>query len=115
MKETGNLFEPVGSLDAELVERLLVRDQVRIERIVSRGHSTPAGRWYDQPEDEWVVVLRGSATLRIEDGQPCQMVPGDWVFLPAHRRHRVEATADDVDTIWLAVFVAGRDDPDRGS
>lgn len=76
---------------------------VKIERIVSQSHSTPAGVWYDQDQEEWVIVLRGQATLQFEHGEPVQMKAGDYVTIPTHLRHRVEET--NPDTIWLVVHV----------
>jgi cupin 2 domain-containing protein len=77
---------------------------VRIERIVSTGHSSPEGFWYDQPDDEFVVLLAGSATLCFEqDGRRLELIPGDWVEISAHVRHRVECTEANGPTVWLAV------------
>ena len=76
---------------------------VRIERIVSHGHASPNGFWYDQDENEWVIVLKGAARLRIGD-QTVELNPGDFVTIPAHKKHRVEWTTPDEPTIWLAVF-----------
>jgi len=100
-----NLFESIpAELPDELIEPLLDSRNVRIERIVSRGHSSPDGFWYDQNQPEWVVVLRGAATLRFEDqDEPVEMKAGDFVQIPAHARHRVECTTSDEPTIWLAV------------
>lgn len=77
---------------------------VRVERIVSHGHSSPADFWYDQDEDEWVVVLTGAARLEIADRGEITLNPGDWIDLPAGLRHRVSWTTPDANTIWLAVF-----------
>ena len=67
---------------------------MRIERIVSTGQASPPGFWYDQPDDEFVVLLTGAARLRFEDGDvTIDMKPGDWVEIPAHVRHRVEFDA----------------------
>ena len=33
----------------------------KIERIVSRGHASPEDFWYDQEENEWVMVVKGTA------------------------------------------------------
>jgi cupin 2 domain-containing protein len=94
---------PLG-LPNELVETLLKADNLRIERTVSNGHVSPAGFWYDQTQHEWVVVLKGAARLRFEgEGEPAQMKPGDCINIPAHKRHRVEWTATDEPTVWLAV------------
>jgi len=113
--DTGNLFADVAPRDEESVESLIRASGARIERILSRGHASPEGFWYDQEEDEWVVLLRGRARLQIEGRAPLELAPGDWVWLPAHRRHRVDWTDPDVDTVWLAVFVGSPARSDRGS
>src|SRR3989442_1509385 len=99
----GNLFSQIpAALPDELVEVLLTAATVRIERIVSHGHASPSGFWYDQDQHEWVIVLQGAARLRFDDGI-VEMKPGDFVNIPAHQRHRVEWTTPDEPTIWLAV------------
>lgn len=100
-----NLFAPVPPrLPEELVEVLVETDDLRLERIVSAGHVTPPGQWYDQPRPEWVVVLRGSARLRLEDpDETVTLEAGDHLTIPAHRRHRVEWTDPARPTIWLAL------------
>lgn len=100
-----NLFNDFSSqLPQELVTVLAESQHIRIERIVSTGHSSPEGFWYDQDEQEWVVVLQGKATLNFQDGDSVEMNPGDHVLIPAHMRHRVESTSPDGPTVWLAVF-----------
>jgi len=97
---------PLG-LPAELVEELVRTRGARLERIVSRGHRTPDGEWYDQEWDEWVLVLTGRAELRIEgENDLIQLGPGDSLLLPAHVRHRVEWTDPAGDTVWLALHYA---------
>lgn len=92
-------------LPNELVTTLLDATNICIERIVSHGHASPEGFWYDQDQHEWVVVLKGQARLRFEDDeQSVEMKPGDFVNIPAHKKHRVEWTTPDEPTIWLAVF-----------
>jgi cupin 2 domain-containing protein len=105
MPDPSNIFANVPTaLPDELVEVLAATDAVRIERIVSMGHASPEGFWYDQETDEWVLLLRGAARLRFErDEQPVAMKPGDFLQIPAHRRHRVEWTDPQQPTIWLAV------------
>lgn len=99
-----NLFSdwPVDLPD-ELTETLAQGKHCRVERIVSLGHASPADFWYDQDEHELVVVLRGAARLQFSDG-PVELAPGDWINIPARRRHRVDWTTPDVPTVWLAVF-----------
>ena len=101
---TTNLFTGLpANLPDELLTTLLKAANIRIERIVSHGHVSPDGFWYDQDEHEWVIVLKGAATLRFE-GCTQDMKPGDFVNIPAHKKHRVEWTTTDEPTIWLAVF-----------
>lgn len=89
---------------AEIVQPLLERGGVRIERIVSRGQVTPEGQWYDQDHDEWVLVLTGEARLQLADeATPRQLAAGDWLHLPARCRHRVTWTAPERETVWLAI------------
>ena len=88
---------------AELLETLIDTGSVRIERIVSRGHVTPAGQWYDQERSEWVALLRGGARLVFADGREVTMAAGDWLEIPARQRHRVAWTDPGQDTVWLAV------------
>ena len=107
--EQGNIFEglPPGALADELIDPIVSATDLRIERIVSTGQATPAGEWLDQDRDEWVVVLRGEAALRFEDeASERVMKPGDWVLIPARRRHRVTRTAAAEPTVWLAVHYA---------
>lgn len=101
-----NLFTPIATnLPQEVTEILAESNSVRIEKIVSHGHVSPAGFWYDQEENEWVVVLQGRAKLRMEGEQELlEMGPGDCINIPAHRRHRVESTSEAESTVWLAVF-----------
>jgi cupin 2 domain-containing protein len=103
----GSLLD-VGALPAkrEVLEVLLDRPGARIERIVSAGQSSPAGEWYDQPADEWVLLLTGRATLRFSDEALVELAAGDWLLIPAHARHRVEATSEDPPCVWLALHLA---------
>ena len=99
-----NLFSNIPSnLPAELKETLIQSDGVRVERIVSHGHASPEGFWYDQDEHEWVMVLQGAARLQLED-RTIDLGPGDYINLPAHTKHRVQWTTTDQPTIWLAIF-----------
>ena len=91
-------------LPLELCEALLVAGEVRIERIVSRGHASPPGFWYDQTDHEWVLLVAGAARLRFDgDEHEIELKPGDYLNIPAQRRHRVEWTDSTQPTIWLAI------------
>ncbi len=101
---TVNLFE---NLPAQLLEEwydtLVEAENVTVERIVSRGHRSPASGWYDQQRPEWVVVLKGRGVVAFENGEEATLGPGDHLIIPAHCRHRVAWTAPEEDTVWLAV------------
>jgi len=100
-----NLFAGIpANVPEELFETLVAAQGVRIERIVSHGHASPEGFWYDQDTDEWVLLLRGAARLQFENNDaPLEMVPGQCVLIPARTRHRVAWTDPAQPTIWLAV------------
>ena len=101
---TTNLFTDFpANLPDELLTTLLKAANVRIERIVSHGHASPVGFWYDQDEHEWVIVLKGAARIQFEDSI-VEMKPGDFANIPAHKKHRVDWTTLNEPTIWLAVF-----------
>lgn len=104
---TDNLFADLAAPPRyeEIFTTLLATPGVRIERIVSTGQCSPPGFWYDQPEGEWVLLLAGAARLRFADeAETRTLVPGDWLAIVPHRRHRVEWTDPAQTTVWLAVF-----------
>ncbi|HSQ05875.1 MAG TPA: cupin domain-containing protein [Burkholderiales bacterium] len=106
-----NLFTDISTAhsDEQFVE-LLARPGVQIERIVSHGHASPPGFWYDQPQGEWVLILQGEAALRFEDEPAARVLKaGDFVDIAAHRRHRVDWTHAGAPTVWLAVYYSVRD------
>lgn len=98
-----NLFDDLPQhLPNEVVQTLLRAADVRIERIISHGHASPEGFWYDQAQHEWVIVLKGAARLRFED-EVLEMKPGAFINIPAHKKHRVDWTTPDEPTVWLGV------------
>lgn len=101
----GSVFAGVPrQLADERFDTLVRMPGARIERIVSTGQATPAGEWYDQDWDEWVLVLAGSAAVLVEgEDAPRSLAAGDWLFLPRRARHRVAWTDPAAPTIWLAV------------
>jgi cupin 2 domain-containing protein len=108
-KMIANIFSALPeSLPEELFETLAESGLVRIERIISLGHATADGEWYDQECDEWVLLLTGSADLLFEgEDAPRKLETGDFVLIPAHCRHRVAWTDQQVKTVWLAVHFPG--------
>ncbi|MEI7929056.1 MAG: cupin domain-containing protein [Verrucomicrobiales bacterium] len=97
-----------ADLPEELFTTILQSPGIRIERIVSHGHRSPDGFWYDQPIGEWVIVLKGAARIELED-KTVEMGPGDYLNIPAHTKHRVTWTTPDEPTIWLAVHYGGEE------
>ncbi len=102
--KSGNIYQSsVSAGSKEVVEQLVAKNSLKIEKIASMGHSSPATGWYDQDDNEWVVVLKGDAIVAFEDGKKVRMGEGDYLDIPAHTRHKVEWTSPDIETIWLAV------------
>ncbi len=100
-----NLFAALPTnLESEVFEDLVGNESIRIERIISKGHASPADGWYDQDENEWVVVLQGSGTILFEGGNEIRLKVGDYLNISAHKRHKVTWTDPNKTTIWLAVF-----------
>ncbi|WP_342740360.1 cupin domain-containing protein [Bradyrhizobium sp. B117] len=107
--QPGNLFTDVADVSAanigeEAFSEILARPGLKIERIISQGQTSPPGFWYDQAWNEWVIVLKGRATLQFEHKLAARSLGvGDYVFIPARKRHRVEWTEPQQPTVWLAV------------
>jgi cupin 2 domain-containing protein len=100
-----NIFAGLAESPAdELMETLLQGGGFRLERIVSRGHASPENFWYDQEHSEWVMLLSGSARLLFADsGEEIELHPGNYLIIPAHRKHRVAWTDPDQPSVWLAI------------
>jgi len=99
-----NIFAAIpADLTSEVFEVLAQSDQVKIERIVSKGHSSPETGWYDQTQHEWVIVLKGHANIEFDDQTKITLSAGDYLTIKPHQKHRVAWTAPDVETVWLAI------------
>jgi cupin 2 domain-containing protein len=102
--DLANLFESLPEdISNEIFSELVRGDNIKIERIVSKGHSSPASGWYDQAEHEWVAVLKGAAKIAFENGEEVHLTAGSYLTIPAHTKHKVTWTIPDTETIWLAV------------
>ncbi|MCW8333436.1 cupin domain-containing protein [Vibrio paucivorans] len=100
-----NVFSNLPSnLPEEIFEDLVATDNVRIERILSHGQSSPESGWYDQDENEWVIVLQGQGIIEFEGGRTVTLNSGDHINIKAREKHKVAGTAKDEITVWLAVF-----------
>ncbi|MFW5444033.1 MAG: cupin domain-containing protein [Methylococcaceae bacterium] len=102
-----NLFSDIPKhIPDELFQTLLSKGQVKIEKIISKGQSSPANEWYDQVQDEWIIVLKGQAELQFKTNlNLISLKPGDYLFIPAKNLHRVHWTHPDMETIWLAIHI----------
>ena len=96
-----NFFQNLPERQEEVIQTLVQSGAVKIDRIVSNGQASPAGFWYDQEGDEWVLLTQGTATLVFEQGATNPMKAGDYVLIPAHAKHRVAQVSRDA--VWLAV------------
>lgn len=104
MKPQNIFSETLQSLEKrEIFELLINTDKVTIEKIISKGQKSSDSDWYDQKKNEWVMILRGRAVLSFEDQTSVQLNEGDYINIPAHKKHRVAWTDPDNETIWLAV------------
>lgn len=105
LRETANILADIVPRGTnEEFTTLLTMRGVHIERIVSHGHTSPAGFWYDQPHAEWVLLVQGRAKLEFADGS-VSLEPGHYYFIPAHCRHRVAWTDPTQPTVWLAIHI----------
>lgn len=105
MIEKKNIYDSQPrSTEVEFFEDLISESGFRLERIISEGHASPENFWYDQNENEFVLLLQGSAEISFEDGQTIRMSDGDYIIIPKHTKHRVEKTAPSKKTFWLTLF-----------
>jgi len=100
-----NIFKNLPDASKEeVIEKLISNENVLIERIVSHGQKSPPDFWYDQDRNEIVFLLQGEAEISFDDGENSILIPGDYINIPAHKKHRVEQTFEQGETIWLAVY-----------
>ena len=109
MNNVINIFENIPDhIPKELFQKILLTKNFKVERIVSKGQSSPDNEWYDQEENEWVILLKGSAGLLFEGHEKVVVLkPGDYINIPSHTKHRVEWTDPDMETVWLAIHYKG--------
>jgi cupin 2 domain-containing protein len=102
--KTGNIYNHIpDDLSNEVFEILAQSASVKIERIISKGHSSPDTGWYAQDRAEWVIVVTGEASIAFDNGSIVELKQGDYIDIPAHKKHKVISTSTDPETIWLAV------------
>ena len=99
-----NIFDSIPTdLSSEIFDDLVSSDTVKIERIISKGQTSPDFGWYDQEQNEWVIIIAGSAIIGFDDKPSVTLKAGDYLNIPAHQKHKVAWTDPDVETVWLAV------------
>ena len=99
-----NIFNNIPTqLSQELFQDIISKDGIKIQRIVSQGAITQDDKWFNQENDEWVIVLQGKATLSFEDDSDIKLSIGDYILIPAHKKHKVSWTSSDEQTVWLAI------------
>jgi cupin 2 domain-containing protein len=105
MLNVKNIFDNLPDFphSEEIFDKIADTDNCRIERIVSTGQSSPEDFWYNQSENEFVLLLSGSAVLEFEDYE-IRLTKGDYMVIPAGVKHRVKRTDRKEHSVWLAVF-----------
>ena len=100
-----NIFSEIpNSLKEELFEDIISTENIKIERIISDGHSSPKEGWYESEQNEWVIVLEGDAILTLESGENITLKRGDYYNISAFTKHKVSQTSKSEKTIWLAIY-----------
>ncbi|NMB81854.1 MAG: cupin domain-containing protein [Ignavibacteria bacterium] len=100
-----NIFHDIPEKsDEEFLEVLFQNNFLKMERIVSEGHSSPKNFWYDQDKNEFVLLLSGNAIISFEDGNSIELFPGDYFIIPAHKKHRVDYTDPNEKNVWFTLF-----------
>lgn len=99
-----NIFKGLpAQSDNEWTEELFKNQNIHIERIASYGIPSPDKFWYNQPTDEWVMLVSGEAELQFKEQASINLKTGDYVFIPAGKEHRVSYVSREPNCIWLAI------------
>lgn len=103
--EAANIFRLIpGDLTEEIFETIVHGSNIRIERIISNGHTSPDTGWYDQEQNEWILILKGNAIITFEGGKEIRLNEGSYLDIAAHTKHQVSWTSPITETIWLAIY-----------
>jgi cupin 2 domain-containing protein len=95
-----NLFEYEVPTEGESFTTLFESDKLTVSRIVSSDRVEP--KQYCQEVDEWVILLEGEATLKI-DTEIKRLKKGEFLSIPAHTPH--EGLTTQKGTLWLALYM----------
>jgi cupin 2 domain-containing protein len=95
-----------GKKQVELFDELFKSKNFLIERIISVGWNKVEDNWYDQETEEWVLLIKGSASIEFENNCFIEMIEGDYIFIPSHCKHKVIKTSSNPPCIWLAILIS---------
>ena len=103
--EAANIYKLIpGDLTEEIFETIVHGNNIRIERIISKGHTSPDTGWYDQRQNEWIIILKGNAIITFEGDKEIRLNEGSYLDIAAHTKHKVSWTSQKTETIWLAIY-----------
>ncbi|MCF8298927.1 MAG: cupin domain-containing protein [Saprospiraceae bacterium] len=100
-----NIFSIIGqNLEkGEVFEKLVQNKDFKFERIISKGQISNENQWYDQEDNEWVILLQGEATIEFANKEKINLEAGDYILIPAHEKHKIIFTSSEPECIWLAL------------
>lgn len=105
MNPIKNIFDDFPKNDdKEFIEEILSAKDFKLDRIISEGHNSPPNFWYDQDKNEFIFLLKGKAELSFDNGEKYELIPGDYMIINAHQKHRVDRTDPNQKTFWLTIF-----------
>lgn len=104
LKNTSILHDIPQNIPEEIIDTIISTKDLKIERIVSQGQCSPDGFWYDQKDNEWVIIIKGKAILEFATQEEIILNEGEYINIPAHKKHRVKWTDPQRKTIWLAIY-----------
>jgi len=103
--KTKNIFSEIPeNLKDEIFQSIIEKENLKIERIISNGQTTPEDFWYDQNQNEFIILLKGKAKILFEENsEEVELNPGDYILIESHKKHKVTYTSKEETTIWLAI------------
>lgn len=100
----GNIFDPPADTgEHEIFTTIFKSDKIEITKIDGLRAFNKPGKWYDQEDDEWVILLQGKATLEFQNDESIQLNSGDYIFIEAHKPHRIKQSSNKPNCLWLAI------------
>jgi cupin 2 domain-containing protein len=94
-------YKSVGA--DEIFDNILTGKKFILERIISKGHSTPENQWLESKKEEWVILLKGKARILFQNGVKVKLNEGDYILIPKNTKHKVIYTSKKPECFWLAI------------